>query len=354
MKSPSNPNAQELIDAARVVAEHAANARAARSKGEVAALARELELANQRLAVLAELDEHRVQRRDFKTLVRGRKVDKSRRIATAVALASDWHVEERVLPETIGGLNSYSPAIAKARAQRFFQGIEWLVREQQRMFQINDLVLWIGGDIITGYIHDELVEGNFLSPTEAVLSAEGLLSDGIRYLLANTELNINVPCDFGNHGRTTAKPRVATAAKNSFEWLMYHMLAKGFKDEPRVQFIIADGHHTIVSVGDYRLHFTHGDKVKSMGGIGGVDVPLNRAVAQWHQTMPANTTCVGHFHTYQSGERLVRNGSLIGYSPFSRDIVRAAFEPPRQAFFLIDERRGKTQSAPIWVEDRSA
>ena len=119
-----------------------------------------------------------------------------------------------------------------------------------------------------------------------------------------------------------------------------------------MQFRIRDGHHGIAEVGGYRIHFTHGDKVKSNGGIGGVDVPLNRAIAQWHRTMPAHTTCVGHFHEYSAGERLHKNGSLIGYSSFSRDIVRAPFAPAVQSFFLIDEKRGKTQCNPIWVEDR--
>lgn len=343
-------SAEELIDATKLVRETAARAKLARLESEKKALARELEQAEQRFAVLAELDVARRPLRPLLTALPKVRGKASRRVATAVALASDWHVEERVDPKTIDGMNAYSPAVAERRARRFFEGIEWLVREPR--FQVQDLLLWLGGDLITGYIHEELLEGNFLSPTEAVLFAQRLISDGLRALLSTTQLNINVECSIGNHGRTTAKPRVATAAANSFEWLLYHILAKEFSAEPRVQFRVCDGHHSVVSIGDYRIHFTHGDKVKSMGGIGGVDVPLNRAIAQWHRSMPAHVTCVGHFHDYQSGERLVRNGSLIGYNAFARDIVRAPFAPPVQAFFLVDEKRGKTFCAPIWTEER--
>jgi hypothetical protein len=48
---------------------------------------------------------------------------------------------------------------------------------------------------------------------------------------------------------------------------------------------------------------------------------------------------------------LVTNGSLIGFNPFAVSIG-AKYEPPQQAFFLVDSKRGKTASYPIWVEDR--
>lgn len=349
-KSEPTKTAADLIDAAKMVRESALKAKLARSLEERRALARELELAEQRFNVLAELDEHR-RPLSVKSSIRGYGAG-HRREATAVAIGSDWHVEEHVDPKTIDGLNEYTPEIARRRAARFFAGIEWLSRDPR--FAVTSLVLVGLGDIITGYIHDELVEGNFMSPTEAVLFAQDLWGDGIRFLLKSTELTeIKVPWLFGNHGRTTLKPRVATAYANSFEWLLGHMLAKEFRDEPRVSFSVADGHHMVVPIYDWRLHLTHGDKVKSMGGIGGVDVPLNRAIAQWHRTMPAECTAVGHFHEYNSGQRLTRNGSLIGFSPFSRDIVRAAYEAPQQAFFLVDRTRGKTACAPIWVEEES-
>lgn len=340
-----------LIDAAKATRISALQAQVTRLKASQAELLRELQTADERLGVVAELAESTRPLRPLLTAPIKGHGKGSRRTATAVADASDWHVEERVDPATIDGLNDYSPTVSRRRAGRFFEGVEWLIRSETR-FQIADLLLRLGGDLITGYIHEELLEGNFLSPTEAVLFAQELLSDGIRFLLkSELGLNLNVVCDFGNHGRTTIKPRVATAAKNSFEWLLYHMLAAEFRAEPRVQFVIAEGHHQVSKIGNFRLHTTHGDKIKANGGIGGIDVPINRAIAQWHQTMPADCTMIGHFHRYQPGERVHTNGSLIGYAPFSRDIVRAPYAPPVQSFFLIDSLRGKTQCAPIWVED---
>jgi hypothetical protein len=46
------------------------------------------------------------------------------------------------------------------------------------------------------------------------------------------------------------------------------------------------------------------------------------------------------------------NGSLVGYNAFALSI-KAGFEPPKQAFFLIDKSVGKTVVTPIILsEDR--
>ncbi len=314
-------------------------------------LLEELDQANKRLDFLAGLDKARQKMKPIKAAGKGRVLSGDRRHACAVALASDWHVEERVDRARVSGLNEYNPEIAEVRARRFFAGVEWLVREQQSMFDIKDLVLWLGGDLITGYLHEELLEGNFMSPTEAVVFAMRLISEGLQFLIKNTQLNIRIPCSIGNHGRTTARTRIGTAASNSYEWLMYHMLRTQFASEPRIQFQIAEGHHLITQIYDMRVHFHHGDSVRSQGGIGGITVPLNRACLQWHQKYDAHLTCVGHFHQYGNQEKLVTNGSLIGVSGYSDWLPGAGAEPARQAFFLIDSKRGKTQCAPLWVQE---
>lgn len=88
------------------------------------------------------------------------------RDCTAVVLASDWHVEEEVDPESIAGRNQYNLEIAEQRIDRFFNSIIWNVQHQRssKHLAIRDMVLWLGGDLMSGYIHEELQEGNQLSP----------------------------------------------------------------------------------------------------------------------------------------------------------------------------------------------
>lgn len=273
------------------------------------------------------------------------------REATAVALASDWHIEELVDPETVGGVNAFDLSVAEHSARRYFEGLVWLLESHSQAFSIRDLVLWIGGDIISNTIHEELLESNLLSPLVATRFARELFVKGIRMLLAETNLErIIIPCNYGNHGRTTPKPRISTGASNSYEVALYHQLADDFRDEPRVQFVVSRGEILYLSIYDLTVRFTHGDAVKYGGGIGGITIPINKALAGWNTVRRADLTCMGHWHQYMSARGLIVNGSLIGYGPFSQR-VKATYEPPQQAFTLIDSRRGVCQSTPIWVRE---
>lgn len=278
----------------------------------------------------------------------------NKREATAVILCSDWHTEERVFPEQVNGRNAYSPDIARARAQTLVEGIIWLLDLYGSRIAIRDLVLWLGGDIITGFIHEELQETNTLTPIEATLFCQELIANTlIQPLLDKTKLErLILPCSYGNHGRTHKRKQYKNAAKNSYEWLIYHTLRDRFKDEERIEFQIANGAHLHLNVYDWKLRFHHGDDVKFWGGSGGLTVPVNKAIDRWNDFEHADITCIGHFHQYLSLPWVVSNGSLIGYNEFAL-AIKAKYEPPQQAFFLIDSERGKRHSTRIWVEDKS-
>lgn len=278
-----------------------------------------------------------------------------KRVACACALATDWHVEEKVDPKTITYLNEYNLEIARKRAEKFFRGFVFNIQSRSQDFIIKDALLWIGGDIITGYIHEELVESNYLSPTEAAMFAMDLFFAGINYILDNTDVKLTVPCSFGNHGRIAQKKKVSTAAANSYEYLMYHMLARMFKGNRRVKFVIADGSLLYLDVYGYLVRFHHGDDIEYRGGVNGLAVPMGKKIAKWDRARKADLTCVGHFHQIGFyGMSAVCNGSLIGYNAYAQKIG-ASPEDPMQAFFLIDKERGLCNMTKIWVtESKSA
>lgn len=267
--------------------------------------------------------------------------------ATAVAVASDWHVEEEVKAATVNHLNKFNLDIAKERSIKFFQKIVSLTKKESQDVKISDLLLVLGGDFISGNIHDELLETCLLSPIYAIIFAQELLESGINFLLNNTKLNITIPCVVGNHTRITHKVHCSTEHGNSLETLMYHALAMRLSCD-RVRFIIGDAYHIYLPVyGDmFRIH--HGHAVNYGGGVGGLTIPLNKAIAQWDKTKQATQDVLGHFHNYNSTRKVVVNGSLIGYSPFAIRI-KAEYESPTQAMFLWDKVRKKTVTIPIFV-----
>lgn len=269
-----------------------------------------------------------------------------------VVLASDWHVEETVDPETVMGRNAYDLAIADRRIERFFRGIIWQFEHHRasKRLAIRDLVLWLGGDLMSGYIHEELVEGNSLSPTETMLWLMPRLRNGITTLLETLSLErLIVPCSFGNHGRTTQRIRISTGAANSFEWLMYCQLRDSMPDK-RITWEITTSAHQYVQAYDWTLHFTHGDSLKYAGGVGGLGIPYLKAIPAWNVVRPAHVHHIGHFHQlldYGSG---FVNGSLIGYGPYSLRI-KAPYEAPQQLMYFIDRKRGRCMPTALWCAE---
>ena len=212
---------------------------------------------------------------------------------------------------------------------------------------IETMILWLGGDLITGYIHEELMENNQLSPTQACLELFKILISGIDFFVEHSGCKqILIPTSPGNHGRTTKEKRISTSCQNSYEWLLYNFLSLHYKDSKVVKVYVSESYFTYMDVYDYKLRFHHGDALKYQGGIGGIVIPANKAIDQWNKANRANWDVFGHFHTRMCTSNFVSNGSVIGYGPYSISI-KAAYEPPQQSFFLVHPRYGKTIDAPI-------
>jgi hypothetical protein len=267
--------------------------------------------------------------------------------AVAVAVASDWHVEETVDSVSVNGLNAYNLGVAEKRIDQFFTNVVRMTEIQRAGVDINDCVLFLGGDLMSGYIHEELQETNSLSPTETILWLQERLTAGIGLLRKNFK-RILVPCCYGNHGRTTKKPRHATGYRNSYEWLLYKTMAqRGYSTTAcTVEFQVADSYFNFVKLYGKTLRFHHGDNIRYQGGVGGLTIPVEKAIAQWNRANPADLDVFGHWHTQQQNPKWVSNGSLIGYNAYAISI-KAAYEPPQQTYFLFDGKRGRTITAPI-------
>jgi len=179
------------------------------------------------------------------------------------------------------------------------------------------------------------------------------LVSGIDRLLADSKLErILIPCSYGNHGRSTHKPYRSLGAIHNYEWALYQFLALHYADEPRVKILADKSAHQYVHVYDWDLHFHHGDEANYQGGVGGITIPLNKAAAQWDLAAKCHYHHFGHWHQYIDTGRILVNGSVIGYNAYAM-AIKATPEPPQQAFYLLDSKRGKTCKSPIWVRDSS-
>lgn len=271
-----------------------------------------------------------------------------KRPGTAVALLSDVHAGELV-SRTSAVDNYYSPGVCRIRLERYFAGVAWLIDNNRSWADIQDLVLWFGGDMVTGHIHDELAETS-QSTIETIEWLEPLLVAGVQMLQREAGVNVQLVCSYGNHGRDTKKMRNSTGAEHSHEWGMYQRLARQL---PGVNVLADRGAHQYINVYGKTFHFHHGHEIKYGGGVGGIMIPGNKAVAMWDRVRVADVHHFGHYHQYLDAGRVVFNGSLKGYDSFAMSI-KAAPEIAQQAFYVYDAKRGRTACSPVWVVDSEA
>ena len=266
-----------------------------------------------------------------------------------VAPATDWHVEETILSSSVNGKNHFNLKEAESRIRRYYSKIIELIDWQNNLAPVAELWHPMLGDMLTGYIHEELVESNSLSPTEACVFLQDMICPGIDLLLKETKLPIFIPTCVGNHGRTTMKKRIKTSCSNSYEWLLYMTLAKLYEKNPRVTWDVGTAYHNTQTIMGRKVRFHHGDGLRYNGGVGGITIPVNKSIAQWDKVSAADFDIFGHWHTFMSCyPKWVSCGSLMGYSEYSVEI-KAEFQHPTQTFIVMDRRYGLTQVTPIFL-----
>jgi|19_taG_2_1085344.scaffolds.fasta_scaffold09317_2 hypothetical protein len=280
-----------------------------------------------------------------------RKKGKSTSNAVGIVCLTDWHVEETIDPATVNDLNAFTLDIADARIRRTFDKSLDMLQFSRGQSNIKELWVWLGGDFITGYIHEELEESNSLSPPEAVVWLQDRMYTGLKFLAQHADVDrIRVIPSWGNHARTNKKTRISTRAENTYEWILYHNLARAFNDDPTVEFKIEKGYHNINDWYGYKVRFHHGDGLRYNGGVGGITIPVNKSINQWNKATRCDLDVFGHYHQFINCRTFVSVGCLIGYSPYALEI-KAEWEPPTQSFIVIDKHYGKVLAEQIFCEE---
>lgn len=286
--------------------------------------------------------------RDYNTLV----IDDSEMEMTdgiACIQLSDWHCGERVDYSSTMGLNVFTPDIAKKRVDRLFINTAKLIKRERVTNNIDTILVNLGGDFINGYLHSWDEQQNHLSPIEEVIFAESLL---LSYLSGLADIDgikkIKIVCNRGNHARLTKKMQ-GNDHRLSLESILYHTLS-GKLNDPVFEWIIPESEFCYVTVFGKTIRTFHGHQIKSNGGIGGITIPLNKQIMRWDATIRADLNMMSHFHAYsQPTSNTSLNGSLVGFNSYAL-MLGCRYEPPIQAFQILDKVRGITTKVPIFCD----
>lgn len=275
--------------------------------------------------------------------------------AIGYAPASDLHLDEVVNPDELNGVNAYDRDIATVRLRRYYDKLCSLPRDQLAGLDWDGIVHPLNGDLFSGDIHEELTDTNEAPLLASILYWLEHLAAGID-MLADTFGSVHVPVTVGNHGRRSRRSRMKGRAKDNFDWLFGHLLAREFKGDERVTFQIPESFDVHYDIYGLTVRQEHGDAFRGGNGIAGIWSPIARGHAK--RSAVANATdrpfdllSIGHFHQLIFGPAWIINGSMKGYDEYAA-IEGFSAEDPSQAFAVVTPEHGVTWRGPILMADR--
>lgn len=264
---------------------------------------------------------------------------------------SDFHWGETVVSAEVGGANSFNRKIAKERLRKLVQTTIDLTLNHMVKPQYEGIVVCLGGDMVSGDIHEELEITNDGYLQQSLLEVQEELIAAIR-ILAEKFKRVFIPCVVGNHGRMTKKRRAKGRVFTSYEWNLYCQLELFFKNDKRVQFMIPGEADAYFSVNGHRFLLTHGDSLGVKGGNGEIGAlgPITRGrkrigYSESYLGRDFDTMVMGHYHTYvprSDASAVIVNGALKGYDEYARLELRVPPSRPSQALWFVHPEHGIT------------
>lgn len=272
---------------------------------------------------------------------------------------SDWHWGETVDSSQVERLNEYDLDIAKERADRVFRTTLELLFHHQSGLRYDGMVIPMGGDMLSGEIHDELRNTNAATVNECILSLAETLSSNLLTVSENFEW-VYVPCVVGNHGRTDAKPSAKNAVRNNHDWLLYQIVTRMVrgqnKDRNNVEFEISESLDTSYKIYGTRYLLTHGDQFKTATNSSNFWGSMLDNMQRKQQRSISATNggfdhmLCGHFHKYGTASNVIVNGSLKGYDEWVYK-MNYEYERPIQALWITHPEYGITSHYPVFADN---
>ena len=211
----------------------------------------------------------------------------------------------------------------------------------------------LGGDI-----HEELMKTNDRTTQQSIEDVIDLLVAGLT-TMAEAFGKVFVPAVVGNHGRSTKKMQMKERVFTSHEWNIYCGVARHFKGDKRIQFMISEEADCFFKVYSHRFLLTHGDSLGVKGGDGiiGALGPIARGTIKVGRSEAEigrdfDTMLIGHWHQSLWLPKTIVNSSLKGYDEYARLMLRAPYAQPSQNLFFVHPEHGITARWEVFLEKR--
>lgn len=264
-------------------------------------------------------------------------------------LWSDLHAAERVDLEQMNGINEYDWRIMMRRHDAILAAVTSF--KEKLAYPVPRLQIAALGDMVTGDIHEELVETNEYVLMEAALQLGLDGAEFIEALVPEFE-RIDIDGIVGNHGRRSKKPKAKNAHDN-FDWMVYHLLRIRLSKYASVRVTVPKAsQHPIKMCDRFTCLMFHGDGIRStMPGVpwGGVARRTRELERQFEPVVGRiSHFLVGHFHqdNVADGRRVIMNGSVKGPDEYSIKQFGGGCEPV-QLLLTFHPKRGLVAVNPL-------
>ncbi len=274
-------------------------------------------------------------------------------------LWSDWHIGETVLASETHGVNSYDRGVAERRVEMLVERSIMLATTHVAKPNTDYAVLYLNGDFVSGWQHDEHLASDWCTPFESVRYAASYIRSAIRRILQAFKKMV-VVCCVGNHGRLFhKKPPAKLQVHQSFDWLIYGFLEEAFGGDHRVTFATPSTGDYLLTVEGWRYLVMHGHELGVKGGdaLIGLAGPMvrgrlkvGRAAASFGRDF--DTLILSHFHdaTWLPGQGVIVNGCLVGYNEYALS-RRYVATTPSQWLWWTDRHWGPVCPMQVYVDE---
>ena len=256
---------------------------------------------------------------------------------TAILQISDVHYGKVVdFRGDDANLNRYNKDIAKRRLTHLFNETEKFLDRNE----IENLVITLQGDIVSGIIHEELK----YRVNESMMNELFELSAQISFLINNlpSHINVKVLCVSGNHGRISKRWEAEFKATQNFDYL-FGLMVKNMC--PNIDMEVSESTSKIFNINGKHYIIHHGDFTRGGKNLTGAPAftasrdssfMSNKYQKMGYQNIEA--ILIGHFHTHfyipGMNVKIIGNASVIGPDSFS--VENVLLSDPSQNLVIID------------------
>ena len=258
---------------------------------------------------------------------------------------SDTHVGERVYKEQMRNLNEYNFDIFNKRMYGWANQILKHATYRRQIAPVDELIIPMLGDMISGDIHEELARSNMANCMEQMIRGASIIGQALMYLAPHFT-KITVPCVVGNHGRMTRKPPMKDKYMD-WDYMLYQWIAAFCKNQDNLEFHIPRSFLTTFKIHDKVVLIMHGDSISGAGSSGSITgaIAKLRSVFQYRKALQReiqdamdddseiefDSVMIGHFHRIDeidigTGELHIC-GTMKGPDEFALQRLHAATKP---------------------------